>query len=435
MGAYGLQHVLTMYGGIVAPPLIVGPAAGLSGPEVGLLVTATLFVSGLATLLQTLGLPKFGARLPLVQGTTFAAVSTMTAIAAQGQGLPAVFGATVVAGLAGLVASFFFGKVVRCFPPVVTGSVITVIGLTLLPVAFGWASGTGNVTARGGSMADIGLAGLTVLIILALSALGTGAVSRLSILLGIALGTACAAAFGMTDFSTVGQGSFFAVPQLLPFGPPVFEISAIVSMTVVIFVVLTETTADILAVGEIVDSRVDARRIGDGLRADMLATTLSPLFGGFASSAFAQNVGVVALTRIKSRYAVAAGGVLMVVLGLLPVMGRVIAAVPLPVLGGAGLVLFGSVAASGIRTLSTVSFHRNANLVLVATVLGIGLVPVAAPHFWDPFPRWFSLIMSSGISAASIVAVLLNLAFNETRRRRPDLPAAPPRHRSPRKGR
>nr|BFD82102.1 nucleobase:cation symporter-2 family protein [Streptomyces sp. Xyl84] len=428
--AYGFQHILTMYGGIIAPPLIVGGAAGLSGTELGLLVTATIFVSGLATLLQTLGVPMVGAQLPLVQGATFAAVSTMTAIATRSHGLPAVFGATIAAGLVGLVVSMFFGRVVRFFPPVVTGTVIAVIGLTLLPVAFGWASGGGEGSAKGGSMADVGLAGATLLIILVLSRAGKPAVSRLSILLGIVLGTVLAAALGKADFSGVTKGATFALPEPLAFGAPRFDAAAVISMVVVVVVVLTETTADIIAVGEIVGTEVDARRIGDGLRADMISTSVSPLFGGFACTAFAQNVGLVALTRIKSRYAVAAGGGIMVVLGLFPVLGRVVAAVPLPVLGGAGLVLFGSVAASGVRTLSTVRFDNNLNLVVVATAVGFGLIPVAAPHFWDEFPHWFALIMSSGISAASVVAVLLNLLFNETRWNREDasvFAAAPPK--------
>ncbi len=429
--AYGLQHILTMYGGIIAPPLIVGAAAGLSGAQLGLLVTATIFVSGLATVLQTLGVPLIGSKLPLVQGASFAAVSTMAAIATRSHGLAAVFGATIAGGLVGLLASIFFGKVVRFFPPVVTGSVITVIGLSLLPVAFGWASGGTEGGGTGGSMAGIGLAGLTLLIILLLSRLGRGAISRLSILLGIVIGTGIAAALGKADFSDVGSGAMFSLPHPLSFGVPQFEPAAVLSMVIVIFVVLTETTADILAVGEIVGTDVDARRVGDGLRADMVSTTLSPLLGGFTCSAFAQNVGLVALTGIKSRFAVATGGGILVLLGLFPVLGRVIAAVPLPVLGGAGIVLFGSVAASGIRTLSSVKFDGTLNLVIVATAISFGIIPVAMPNFWKAFPGWFDLIMSSGISAASVVAVVLNLLFNETsrggRKDRSVLAASPPK--------
>jgi xanthine/uracil permease len=177
-------------------------------------------------------------------------------------------------------------------------------------------------------------------------------------------------------------------------------------------VTLVETSADILAVGEIIDTKVDSKRLGNGLRADMASSILAPVFGSFTQSAFAQNVGLVAVTGVKSRYVVATGGVILVVLGLLPVMGRVIAAVPTPVLGGAGIVLFGTVAASGIRTLSKVNYKNNVNLIIVAASLGFGMIPSAAPNFYHHFPNWFETIFHSGISSAAIMAIVLNLIFN-----------------------
>jgi uric acid transporter len=427
--AYGVQHILTMYGGVIAPPLIVGGAAGLTSVQIALLVSAALFVSGLATILQSAGLPLFGSQLPLVQGTSFASVSTMTTVATGSGGLRAVFGSIIVAGLVGLAISPFFSQVVRFFPPVVNGTIITVIGVSLLPVAVRWAMG-GNPTAPGyGSVSTIGLAAFTLAVILLLTRLVRGPVSRLSILLGLVVGTAFAALVGQADFSGVGTGSIAAFPRPFSFGAPVFQAGAIVSMVIVILVIMTETTADIIAVGEIVGTEITPRRVGDGLRADMLATTVAPVFNSFPASAFAQNVGVVAITGIKSRWAVVAGGSVLVVLGLLPVLGRVVAAVPLPVLGGAGIILFGSVAASGIRTLSKVDFEGNLNIVLVATALGVGVVPIAVPTFYDAFPEWFATIFDSGICAASIVAVLLNLFFNELRaahRHRPSVPSAAP---------
>jgi xanthine/uracil permease len=229
------------------------------------------------------------------------------------------------------------------------------------------------------------------------------------------VGTASAALLGKADFSSVGHGFVAALPPLLHFGSPTFQIGAIVSMTIVILVIMTETTADILAIGEIVGTDVDAKRVANGLRADMISTSVAPVFGSFPCSAFAQNVGLVALTGIKSRYVVAVGGVILMLLGLLPIVGRVVAAIPYPVLGGAGVVLFGSVAASGIRTLSRVAYEDNLNLVIVATSVGIGLIPIAAPTFWDAFPTGVATVMHSGISAAAIVAVVLNLVFNHVR--------------------
>jgi xanthine/uracil permease len=193
---------------------------------------------------------------------------------------------------------------------------------------------------------------------------------------------------------------------------PTFHVAAIISMCIVVIVTLVETSADILAVGEIIDTKVDAKRLGNGLRADMLSSLLAPIFGSFTQSAFAQNVGLVAVTGVKSRYVVATGGVFLVILGLLPVMGRVIAAVPTSVLGGAGIVLFGTVAASGIRTLSKVDYRNNMNLIIVATSIGFGMIPIAAPNFYDHFPTWFATIFHSGISSSAIMAIFLNLAYN-----------------------
>jgi uric acid transporter len=410
--AYGFQHVLTMYGGIIAPPLIIGAAAGMSSQDIGLLIAACLFVGGLATILQTVGIPFFGSQLPLVQGVSFAGVSTMVAIVNGGGGIQAVFGSVMVASLIGLVITPLFSKIIKFFPPVVTGTVITTIGLTLMPVAANWAMGGNSAAPNYGSMANIGLAAATMGIVLLLSKIGNAAISRLSILLAMVIGTLIALGTGMADFSKVGHGPIVAFPTPFAFGAPTFEIASIVSMLIVILVTLTETSADIIAVGEIVETKVDSRRIGNGLRADMLSSAISPIFNSFTQSAFAQNVGLVAITGIKSRFVVSAGGFILVVLGLLPVLGRVVAAVPTPVLGGAGVVLFGTVAASGIRTLSKVEYRNNMNLIIVAASIGFGMIPIAAPKFYDQFPSWFSTIFHSGISSAALMAILLNLLFN-----------------------
>ncbi|WP_194790001.1 nucleobase:cation symporter-2 family protein [Pseudomonas sp. UFMG81] len=412
--AYGLQHVLTMYGGIVAVPLILGQAAGLAPAEIGLLIAASLFAGGLATLLQTLGLPFFGCQLPLVQGVSFAGVATMGAILGSqgGGGLPAVLGAVMAASLIGFLITPVFSRITKFFPPLVTGIVITTIGLTLMPVAARWVMGGNSASPEFGSVANIGLAALTFAIVLLLSKLGNATISRLSILLAMVAGTLIAWALGMTDFSKVTEGPIFAFPTPFHFGMPTFHIAAILSMCIVIMVTLVETSADILAVGEIIDTKVDSKRLGNGLRADMASSILAPIFGSFTQSAFAQNVGLVAVTGVKSRYVVATGGVILVVLGLLPIMGRIIAAVPTPVLGGAGIVLFGTVAASGIRTLSKVNYKNNVNLIIVAASLGFGMIPIAAPNFYHNFPSWFETIFHSGISSAAIMAILLNLMFN-----------------------
>ena len=414
-----MQHVLSMYGGIIAPPLIIGTAAGLSSTEIGVLIASCLFIGGLATILQTIGLPFFGSQLPLVQGTSFASVATLVAIVGGG-GMPAVFGAVLGAAVIGLLIAPFFARIVRFFPPVVTGVVITTIGISLIPVAARWAMG-GSATANDyGSVGNIALAGATLLIALVLSRVRAFGINRMAILLALVLGTVIAFIAGKTDFSSVGDGAIFAIPQPFAFGLPVFEISGIISMVIVVLVILTETTADMLAIGQITGSKVDSRRIADGLRADMLSSVVAPVFNTFTQSAFAQNVGLVAITGVKSRFVVATGGGILLVLGLLPVLGRVVATLPMAVLGGAGILLFGTVAASGIRTLSKVQYENNFNFLIVAASLAIGCIPVVAPGFFDQFPSWFSTIFHSGISSAAIAAVLLNLLFNEIgRKRRP----------------
>ena len=428
---YGVQHILAMFGGVIAVPIIIGGAAGLTPAQSAVLVASGLFISGLATLLQTLGLPFFGSQLPLVQGTSFASVSTMIAIVGDDgtDGLRTVYGAVIVAAAVGLLIPPFFARVVRLFPPVVTGSIITVIGLSLMPVATGWITGRETVTVGGATVPNpefaalpsIALAGFTFLVVVVAGKIAV--LSRLSVLLGLLVGTVVALVAGLSDFSGVGGASVAALPAPFAFGTPLFTVGATVSMVIVVLVIMVETTADILAVGEVVETRVDARRVGDGLRADMAASVVAPVFNSFPATAFAQNVGLVALTGIRSRFAVAAGGLLLLVLGLSPMASAVFSAIPQPVLGGAGIVLFGTVAASGIRTLAAVEYRGTNNMVIVAASVAFGLVPVVSPDFWANFPDWFATIFHSGISSAAIVAVLLNLFFNVFAPGRPSAPS------------
>ncbi len=298
------------------------------------------------------------------------------------------------------------------FPPVVTGCVITIIGLSLLPVAIRWMMGGNNKAPDWGSVENISLALLTLGIVIILNMLPQASIRRLSILLAIVAGTTLAYFMGFGDFSQVSSGAWLQFPHLFAFGLPTFELSAILSMLIVTLVIMTETTADIIAVGDIVGTQVDSKRIANGVRADMFSSAIAPIFGSFMQSAFAQNVGLVAITGIKSRFVVAAGGVILIILGLLPVMGRLIAAIPMPVLGGAGLVLFGSVAASGIRTLAKIDYNDQKNLIIVATALSAGMIPIINHEFYAHFPVWVQTLFHSGISSTCIFAILLNLLFN-----------------------
>ncbi|WP_405801683.1 nucleobase:cation symporter-2 family protein [Streptomyces sp. NBC_01506] len=410
----GLQHVAAMYAGVVAPPMIVGPAVGLNARDTAFLMGASLFTAGIATLLQTLGVWKIGARMPFVNGVSFAGVTPMVAIGRErgADGIAVIFGAIIVAGVLGFVLTPYFSKLVRFFPPVVTGTVITLIGVSLLPVAFNWSQG-GNATADDyGSMKNIGMAGLTLLIVLVLRKVLRGFLQQIAILLGLVVGTVVAIPMNMTNFDAIKDADLVGFPTPFHFGAPQFEIAAIISMCIVMLVCMTESTADMLALGKIVDRPADERVIKGGLRADTLGSAISPLFNGFMCSAFAQNIGLVAMTKVRSRFVVAAGGGILILLGLCPVLASVIALVPLPVLGGAGIVLFGSVAASGIQTLATAALEKGENALIVAAAVGIGLIPIAAPEFYHAFPEDLLVVLDSGISTGCVVAIVLNLVFN-----------------------
>ncbi|MFB7715538.1 nucleobase:cation symporter-2 family protein [Streptomyces sp. NPDC056105] len=411
LAAFGLQHVLAMYAGAVAVPLIVGGALKLSPADLAYLITADLLVCGIATLIQCVGVWRFGVRLPIVQGCTFAAVSPMVIIGTTGGGLRAIYGAVIVAGLAMMLLAPVFGRLLRFFPPLVTGTVILIIGVSLLPVAGNWVAG-GAGSKDFGAPKNVALAAFVLVVVLAVQRFAPPFLSRVAVLIGIVVGTAVAVPTGFTDFGGVGDAHWVGISTPFHFGTPTFHGAAVVSMLIVALVTMTETTGDFIAVGEMTGRPVQPRSLADGLRADGFSTVLGGVFNTFPYTAFAQNVGLVGMTRVRSRWVVATAGGILVLLGLLPKLGAVVAAIPAPVLGGAGLVMFGTVAASGVRTLGRVDFAGNHNLTVVAVSVAIGVLPVGVPGIYAEFPDWFQTVMDSGISAGCITAIVLNLLFN-----------------------
>lgn len=411
LGALGLQHVLAMYAGAVAVPLIVGGAMKLPPADLAYLINADLLISGIATLIQCVGVWRFGVRLPIMQGCTFAAVTPMVLVGTTGGGLPAIYGAVIVSGLVVVALAPLFSRLLRFFPPLVTGTVITIIGISLLPVAAKWAAG-GVGSPSYGEPKNLALAGSVLLLIILIYRFVGGAVGRVAVLLGIVAGTLVSIPFGFTDFSHVGAAEWIGISTPFHFGLPTFEVAAVSSMIIVMLVSMTETTGDFIAVAEITESELPPRRLADGLRADGLSSALGGVFNTFPYTAFAQNVGLVGLTGVRSRWVVATAGGILVLLGLFPPLGAIVAAVPAPVLGGAGIAMFGTVAASGIRTLTKVRFDGNANLLIVALSIGVALVPLGAEGVYAKFPEWAQIIMNSGISAGCITVIVLNLLFN-----------------------
>ncbi len=448
----GLQHLFIMYAGAVAVPLIVGGALGLKPGDIAILVSADLLVSGIATMIQSIGIHQImGVRLPVVAGATFTVLNPMIIIAGQ-YGLPAVYGALLCAGVFGLVIAKPFSALVRFFPPLVTGVVITVIGLSLVGADAGLITGKGEganstanlpfsgfdggvtVTAPGGFtetttrggvasitphdyglVSHIALAGLVVLVMILISRFFTGFIGQISVLLGIVVGTLVAWPMGLLDFSDVAHSKWVGIAEPFHFGHPKFVAAAIISMCIVIMVTYTESTADMLAVAEMVDRPLTPNDLARGLATDGLSALLAGFMNSFPDTAYAENVGLIEITKIKSRWVVATCGVFLTILGLIPKMGAVVAGLPGPVIGGAGTVMFAMVTAIGIRTLAKVDYEDNQNLLIIAVSLSVGMLPVVAPDFYRHFPSNFQTIFGSAITSTVVVVFVLNLFFNHFR--------------------
>ena len=422
LAVYGFQHVLAFYAGAVIVPILLANAIGLTQEELIHLINADLFTCGIASIIQSWGFWKIGVKLPLLQGVTFTAVSPMIAIglAAGGgtEGLVVIYGAVIVAGLFTFFIAPYFSRLIRFFPPVVTGTVITIIGIALLPVAANDAAGGAGPTLDPTSGKNLAYAVGTLALIVLIQRFFRGFMATVAVLLGLVIGTLVAWILGDAHFDAVGQSSWFGVTTPFYFGIPKFSIAAIISMIVVMLITAVETTGDVFATGEIVEKRITKDDIARALRADGLATTIGGVFNSFPYTCFAENVGLVRLTRVRSRYVVVAAGVIMVVIGLIPKAGAIVASIPHPVLGGAALAMFATVAVVGIQTLSRVDFHDHRNVVIVGTSLGLAVYVTVLPTLSQAVPEWAQIIFGSGITLGSLVAIGLNLLFHHVGRDR-----------------
>ncbi|MBF8704198.1 nucleobase:cation symporter-2 family protein [Pseudomonas putida] len=408
---FGLQHVLVMYAGAVAVPLILGSALGLSQAQVVTLINANLLTSGIATLLQTLGLWRFGARLPLIQGCSFIALAPMIMIG-KAFGLAHVFGAVIAAGALTIAIAPLFSRLLRFFPPVVIGSLITVIGISLMPAAAIWLGGGLPGAADFGKPANLLLGVATVAITLVIHARFRGFIGNLSVLLGLIAGSLVAAACGMTNFSQVSAAAWFELSAPMAFGVPQFSFTPVLIMLLAMLVIMAETTGNCLAIGKLTGRPTDQRTLANAFRADGLSTMLGGMFNSFPYNAFTQNTGLIALSGVKSRYVVAAAGAIMVLMGLFPKLGALIASVPTPVLGGCAIVMFGMTTVAGIQELARVRFEGTRNGLVVAVSVSIGVLPMSMPALFGHVSGPLKLVLESGIFLAAVSAILLNLLLN-----------------------
>ncbi len=422
-----VQHVLVMYAGAVAVPLIIGRAVNLPPDQVAFLISADLFACGLATIVQSMGFPGVGIRLPVMMGVTFASVGPMLSMAASPEiGLLGIYGAVIGAGVFGVLVAPFVSRLLPMFPPVVTGTIILVIGVSLMRVGINWAGGGLQTFTRVvdgtpvtvanpnfGQLTGLAIALFVLLTILALIKWGRGFLANVAVLLGIVAGAVVAAVLGLMHFEKVGVAPWFDVVLPFHFGVPTFHPVPIVTMCIVMVVVMIESLGMFLALSEITGKPIDQAALTRGLRADGVGTILGGVFNTFPYTSFSQNVGLVGVTGVRSRWITVAGGVMMLVLGLLPKMAALVEAVPQVVLGGAGLVMFGMVAATGARILTAVNFRASPNnLFVVAVSVGFGMIPLVAPAFFHNLPHALQPLLESGILLSAVVAVSLNLFFN-----------------------
>ncbi|WP_271398185.1 nucleobase:cation symporter-2 family protein [Salinicoccus roseus] len=406
----GFQHVLAMYAGAVVVPLIVGGAIGLTPAQLTYLIAIDIMMCGIATILQVWKNKFTGIGLPVVLGCTFTAVGPMIAIG-NTYGIPSIYGAILVTGLFVLLIGKYFSKMIRFFPPVVTGTVVTTIGITLVPVAMHDISG-GQGSADYGSGLNLALGFGTLAVILILFRFGRGFLKSIAILSGIVIVTLVSSFFGMVDLTPVRDATWFHLPRFFFFGMPEFNIIPILTMMLVAVVSLVEATGVYFALGDICEEDLDDTDLKRGYRAEGLAIILGGLFNAFPYTTYSQNVGLVQLSGVKSRQIIYIAGVMLILLGLVPKIGAVTMAIPTPVLGGAMLAMFGMVISYGIKMLSRVDFENQNNLMIVAISIGMGLGVTAVPDLFAIVPGSLAVIAESGIVLGSLTAIVLNLILN-----------------------
>ncbi|APH59983.1 nucleobase:cation symporter-2 family protein [Granulibacter bethesdensis] len=415
----GVQHVLVMYANAVAAPLILGAAMHLDQAHIAMLINADLFACGIATLIQTIGFGPFGIRLPVIMGVTGLCIPPMLAMAATpGVGLQGIYGAALVGGLFGLAIVPLIGRMLRFFPALVTGSIIMMIGISLMRIGINWAAG-GVGAADYGSFHHISASVVVLLTILLLVRFARGFLSHVAVMAGLLMGYMLTILRGDVDFSGLAAEPWMRVVTPLQFGMPSFHLIPCLTMCLLVTITFIEATGMFMALGSVVGKPVSDEDIRRGLRADGLGTVIGAVFNTFPYVSYSQNVGMVGITGVFSRYVCVASGVIMLALGLVPKLAFIVATIPYSVLGGAAFIMFGMVAATGIKILATVDYRTEHNAVLVVALsVGLGVIPLVAPDFFRMLPAAWRPVVADPIVLTAVSAVLLNAFFSRATRLR-----------------
>lgn len=406
---FGIQHIFAAFGGIIVVPLVLSSALGFDTKTSTALISASILAAGLATIIQARGIGKIGSKVACIMGTDFTFVSPSITVGST-LGLPGIIGATILGAIFEVVLSFFIKPLMKLFPPLVTGTVVCLIGLTLLPVSIDWAAG-GAGSADYGSIKNISIAMLVLIGTLLLNRYGKGMLSSASILIGMVVGYIVCIPLGLVDFSSVREASWISFPKIFEYGVT-FDLKALLAFIPAYFVTAIETVGCLKAVGEVSEVEMDDKRIGAGVLADGVGSMVGGVVGTLPNTTFSQNVGLIPLTKVASKHVAVMAGIILVLLGFLPKLAAIVNVIPQPVLGGVGIVMFGTVAAAGIKTLSKVKINER-NLLIIATAIGLGLGVTFRPEFISQLPEGLKMIFTSGISTGTITALVLNLVLKE----------------------
>jgi NCS2 family nucleobase:cation symporter-2 len=406
----GLQHVLAMFVGNITVPIIIAGILGVTPEEKVFLIQVAIFVAGIATLIQTIGLGPIGARLPIVQGTSFGFLPVSIPLA-KAFGLGAVFGGALVGGFVQLCLGAALKRIRHWFPPIVTGVVVLVIGISLMKVALIYAGGGQwlmvNKPELFASGKQLFLATTVLLVTLFIHQFTKGFFSMASILTGLVVGYLLAIPLGMVNFDPIANAAWFAFPAPLKFGLK-FNFAAIAGMSIMALITTIESVGDIsgITIGGAGREATD-NELSGGIMADGVGTAMASFFGALPNTSYSQNVGVVAITGVMSRHVVTIGAIFLVLAGLVPKLGAVVSAMPQAVLGGASIVMFGMIAAAGVKLLAQEELNRrNMLIAAISLTLGIGLPLV--PKFVQYFPTQLAVIMESGIVPAGVFALIMD---------------------------
>ena len=414
----GLQHLLAMYAGAVAVPLLIGTGLGFNEQQMTYLISIDIFMCGVATLLQLTVNRFFGIGLPVVLGCAIQAVAPLILIGTKA-GVGAIYGSIIAAGIFVVLIAGVFSKIKKLFPPLVTGTVITVIGLTLIPVAITKMGGGDAAAGNFGDTNNLLLAFVTIALIIGVQIFAKGFIRSISVLIGLVGGTLLAYFMGMVDFSAIGHAPIFHVPQPFYFGKPTFDIWSILLMIIISIVSMVESTGVYFALGDITGQPIGEEDLKRGYRAEGLAVILGGIFNTFPYTGFSQNVGLVQLSGIKTKKPIYFSALFLIILGLFPKIGAIAQIIPEPVLGGGMLVMFGMVAVQGMRMLSKVDFANDKNLLVIAVSIGFGLGFNIMPQLFAKLPETLQMFTGNGIVMSSLCAILLNLLFNGVKEERP----------------